>query len=376
MMAFPETLPIDGPLRPILLILEILLMLIGFQAALRSFKNYKELQDTIKGSRMHLAWFVLFFAYSFTIFIYIIADFFILDENVRFQGLQYGYITAAIGAFVFVYNIEAIGIINTKRVITIVFSALFVLLIFLFILSQFFGLVDGTLIQYFATIFWIPMTILFLVYTIKLNKLIRGKLKIYSTLLIIGIIIFILGFVGATDFAIENVGIGLYIRIIADLLAIGSIIIMSLFFSLLPSFRELEWKTSLISLFVVYKGGLCVFEHHFNEQREKNENPDGDFSSGTMMVGSVLEMIKSVLNTVLKKGDLKVLDLEDKKILLEQGTKIQVAMVTSEELDSSKFLLNKFLREFESFYGNILENWDGDTSAFEPAKGLITRIFG
>ncbi len=157
-------------------------------------------------------------------------------------------------------------------------------------------------------------------------------------------------------------------RLSSDIGSIVGICVVTLFFSMLPSWREIEWHAALDSLFIIYKGGICIYQHNFRKL--------GDISNNqTVVVGNVIEIIKSLIQKGTS-GRLKVIDFNEKKILLEQGDNVIVAMIAEVETESLNFLLHKFLILFERFFHDILEEWQGDNVEFEPTKALIQEIFG
>nr|MDO8116751.1 hypothetical protein [Candidatus Sigynarchaeota archaeon] len=366
-MAFPDTLPITGDFRLPLLIMEVLLVMEAVQIAFKFFKNYRTLQDTLRGSRMHAAWFGLFFTYSITTVLYIVADFFTLTENERAVILEAGYTIVASGALYYIFNIEKIAIIKTKRVFTVMFAALYVALLVLFPLSLL-SIIEHGIVQYFAISFWIPMSLLFFTYAGKLNRLIKGKLKIFSGLMIVGLVLLIVGFLGATDIAIENIGI--WVRLLGDGMQISGVFMMGIFFSLLPSWREIEWKETIESLYVVYKGGVPIFTYDFMSGDVKKE----DESQSSVRMAQTLEVIGSLLSEVLNKGSLKILDMGTKKVIVEQGEHVLFALVANAELDSLKIFLRDFRIAFERFFPE-LDKWSGDPTEFELAHGLVGKVF-
>ncbi len=356
------------PIRVPLVLMEVCMALIGVHLAFKFFKNNATSKETTRGSRMFVAWGWLFAGYAATIILYIIADFYMIDlAKARFDWLEVGYVALATGVLFYIYNIESVGIIKTKHVFSISFGILYFILLAFFVLSVFASVVDGTFVQLFAISFLVPLILLFFIYTAKINQLIKGKLKVYSAVMIIGLLIFILGWMGATDIVVKNFGIGNWMRLIADVMQISGLCILGLFFSLLPSWREIEWRASLKSLFVIYQGGTCIYQHDFTGREEPG--------SVNIMMGGVVEMVKSVLDQVLLSGSLKVFDFKDKKMLLEQGKHISVAIIVDSVSESLNYVLHDFTGRFEVFFGRVLDDWNGDSSVFEPTKVLIKWLF-
>ncbi len=356
------------PVRVPLLLIEVVMALFGVHLAFKFFKNYFTLQDTSRGSKMHAAWGWLFAGYAATIIIYIVSDFYATSIQNRFDWLEFGYVAMATGAWIYTYNIESVGVIKTKHVFTICFGTLYFILIVLLVFSVLARMVSGIVVQLFAIVFLIPMILLFFIYTSKINQLVQGKLKVYSAAMIIGVLLFMIGWMGATDIAVKSFGIGLWLRLIADILQIAGLGMIGFFFSLLPSWREIEWRASLKTLFVIYKGGTCIYQHDFTGREES--------SSVQIMMGGVVEMVKSLLDQVLLPGSLKVFDFKDKKMVLEQGEHVSIAIIADSVSDSLDYVLHEFTRRFEAFFEKILQDWNGDSSVFEPTKVLIKSLFG
>ncbi|MFX0100982.1 MAG: hypothetical protein ACFFCS_15510 [Candidatus Hodarchaeota archaeon] len=365
-MTYPETLPLEGGVRLPGLIIEAFIIYVALHVALLFFKKYKTTQDKARVNVMYLAWCSLFICFAITIFFFIIADYFTAVEDDRYFFLQFGYVSLATGGLFFLFHIEKIGFVNTKRLFTVIFGILFAILIVLLVISQFISMFD--IIQTFSFVFLVPSVGLIIVYTYKVNKLIRGKLKVFSSLMIAGLFILILGYVGNTDFALEN--IGLYLRVIADFLQILGIVFVGIFFGLLPGWKELEWVSSLHSLFVIYKGGTHVFQYDFQEKEGVKLDP--------MMVAGTLETTRSILNEAIKTAskELKVLDVGDKKILIQQGGYVSIALIANQDLESLRYLLHSFIVEFEGFFVSVLPDWEGDVEMFAPTKVLVKKIFG
>ena len=373
MMQFPDTLPLGiqgsiDPIRIMLIILEVAFITFGMHLAFLFFKNYRAMNDTARGSRMYAAWGWLFFSFSIMRVLILIADFYMLELFLRDIYLSFAYLVSATGALIFTYNIEGVGVIKSRHVLTITFLILYVVLIISVILFGIVHSISFVFIGNFATLFWAPVIILLSIYLIKVYKLVRGRLRIYSILMFAGIIVMILGYFGMTDLSIRFLG-GLTTRFIADIGSIVGIGTVALFFMMLPSWRELDWRLALESLFIVRKGGICIYEHDFVKNSGEND------STSSMMFANALEMIKMMLQETTT-GALKVLDFQDKKLLIEQGEKVMIVMIANMETASLRFLLHLFLTRFESFYHDTLTKWHGDTTGFESAKGLVQEIFG
>ncbi|MHA1847385.1 MAG: hypothetical protein ACTSXU_07050 [Promethearchaeota archaeon] len=226
--------------------------------------------------------------------------------------------------------------------------------------------------QYFSYVFVLPMFLLFFYYFRVIFRYIPSKLKIYLVLIIFFLFVFILGFLMTSDFVIRAFGIGLWSYLIGSVIQISGVVFISYFFIKIPSWQDIEWKNALNLLLVTYKGGSLLYSHSFKNGKEKSKEKD---DLEPMMLASVLEVIKNLLNAMVDTELLKVLDLQDKKIIVRQGKHVLVAVIVDEELHAINILLDSFIKEFETFYADVLGEWKGDVEVFFPTKSLVKKIF-
>lgn len=361
-MAYPDTIPLEGPFRLPLMFLEATIVYIVLHASLIFLKYYHDNKDTIKGSKLQLAWFWLTLGYAGTIFLYLFSDYFSMEEAQRNLLLNIAYLSEATGALFFFFNIEKLEIIRTRRFFSFLFGILYLVMVVLIVLGTT-GILVQELIQYFSLSFLVPMIGLFLFYTFKVYKLLPRKLKNYTFLIFIPTFFISFGTVMAGDAFVEDYG--LYSRVIGDLMQVTGIVCLTIYYLKMPTWRELEWKLKLKSIIVIGKGGVNVFTHHFKES-QKDINP--------ALVSSAIDIIRSLLGDLIP-GELKVLDNKDTKILIERGDLITVAMIADEHLDSLDFLLHQFKVEFEGYFWTTLIDWDGEMGAFEPGRMVVEKVF-
>lgn len=364
MNEYPDTVPIVNLRMPIMFT-SATCIYIGLHLAFLLFKYYKKNKDSTVETRLHLAWFSVYLSFSFMFIIYMVSDLFALTREFREQVLHVGYITVGTGGLFFVYNFEKLEFINTKRIITGVLLVLFAILVGLIVHYYITGTWGPA--QYFSYSFNIPLFILFSIYVIKIFRKLPWKQKIYTLLIISGLVLFMLGFLMTTDAIIIALGIGTASYLIGQVVMCCSLVIIALFNFKIPTWRELEWRDALRSLFIIYKGGTLLYQHDFKQQDDRKYN--------AMMIAGALEMIRNILGEVMNSDELETMDIEDKKIMMIQGTHVIIAILVTKNLKSMKYLLRMVLDEFESLFGNVLEKWHGDTDVFEPTVHLIEKIF-
>ncbi|MEX2719117.1 MAG: hypothetical protein Q6353_021605 [Candidatus Sigynarchaeum springense] len=340
------------------------IIIVALDVALIYIKKYVMLRDSVKGTRVHAAWASLFLGYAMMILFYLLGAMYTSTMHQRYHLLQLGYLSAATGAFFYIYYIEQLPYIAKRRVFTFLFGILYVALIIIIIIAFFADL--GTFVQWFAASFWIPNFGFITTYIYKINRMSIGKLRQLSVLVAIGFSTLILGVLGSTDAIQRPFGLG--VRFVADILQLAGIVMVGWFSSKLPSWKELEWETALESLYIIYKGGLLAYEYDFNEASQ------GAGQARTAIAVSALEAVRMLLNQVTKSGELKVVDFKDKKLFFESGKYITVIVVAKQQLDTLGYIISKIRKEIEKAFSDMLPTWSGDSADFAPATTIINRI--
>lgn len=361
---YPNSLPLEGPFRLPLLFLEASIVYIILQVAMLFLKHYYSNKDTIKGSKLQLAWFWMSVGYAGTMFMYLFSDFFTVDPIRRDLLLNIAYLSEATGALFFFFNIEKLEVIKTKRFFTFLFGIMYFVMLGMIIFNQMgFDLQD--IVSYFTYAFLVPMIALFLLYNFMIFKLLPRKLKVRAVFTFIPTFFLSFGAMMSGDAFIEDYGP--ISRFIGDLMQVVGEVSLSIYFLKIPTYRELEWKRNLNSIIVIAKGGINVFKHDFKKDRAREELHPA-------LVSSAIDVIRSLLSELIT-GELKVLDNEDTKILIERGELVTVAMIADDNLESLNFLLHQFRVEFEAFFWKTLQDWDGDSDSFKSAEIVLERVF-
>ncbi len=361
---YPDSVPLEGPFRLPIMLLNLGIFLATLHVALIYVKKYITLKDSVKGTRVHAAWASLFLGYGMMILFYWFGALYTSSLNERSHLLPFGYLSAASGTFFFIFNIEQLTYITVRRVFTMVFGILYIVLLVIIPISFIVDL--GNFLQYFAGIFWIPAICFVTFYIYKINKLSRGKLQNIAFFVLTGFLMLIFGSLGSTDWVQRLLGLG--IRVLADIFQLGGVVIIGISSFRVPTWKELGWEKAFDSLFVIYKGGILLYEHQFGNARPQIY--DGKMDTAV----SVLEATRNLLNTVIGSGELKVLDFDKRKLYFETGEHVTVVAVTNQELETLGFIIHKIRVEFEHAYASLLPNWNGDYSVFSATSAMINRI--
>ncbi|MHA1425728.1 MAG: MFS transporter [Candidatus Helarchaeota archaeon] len=231
------------------------------------------------------------------------------------------------------------------------------------ILSQFFGIpLIFNLIIAFSAIFCIAAAIVFVLLIsgdlFKSDKLYTGYAISVNSLLL-GLFLGMIS--GLTIF---------YQAITTILLSIGMIIILILFLvytkETLPSKEELEWKGTLYEFFCIASNGVCIFRQQFQEKTII----DADLFAGGLsgIISLVQEMTQSAKKT-------RIIDQEEKKILIEFGNNVTCVLLCSANLKILRKKLETITNEIEILFKDVFPIWTGNLDIFIPIGSLIEKNF-
>jgi hypothetical protein len=122
----------------------------------------------------------------------------------------------------------------------------------------------------------------------------------------------------------------------------------------------------LYDLYIIYnEGGRCIYHYKF-----------GGLNVNSELVGSFLDALSTfAMETIPSKGQMRLVDRGNVKILFEQGAHVTLALFASDDVPDTRGPLSLFLSKFEQNYANVLGSWDGNVSAFTDMDGLIKSIF-
>jgi MFS family permease len=135
----------------------------------------------------------------------------------------------------------------------------------------------------------------------------------------------------------------------------------------LPSRAERKWYEKVHTLLVISEGGLTLFEHRFVKE---SDGVDLDLTSGALT--GISQLIPEITRRNTK---VKIVKQENFSVMLEYTPMLTLALLTEEDLPVLRNKMQQFLAEFEAFFANLIENWNGDQIIFTPAKRLVKQIF-
>ncbi len=349
--------PIEFPYREPLMALELLIALIFIEITVYFIYKYRNNKKKFIPSVVELDWAILFFSFGITILLYIFGDFFAPTTDLRNLVLTLAYLTQTIGGILFIYHLELSRTIYTGYKLTIFTSSFLVIFIGMYLFFPSMLQTAGNSIAFFG------FAIILLYFLIIIRK-IWTFYKLHSMGLFIGILLWLIGYMGTTDVAFSLFG-GFNIRIIGDFAMLGGIVLVAFFVNTIPSLAEIGWREKVKYVLITTNSGISIYSENFQEQVKVNE----------VLISGAIWGIDVFLKNIMKEANLKIIKREKDVILLEKGNEISGMLVVEQDLKLLRYLLRKLVLQFEFYYARLLYNWSGDTSLFNPTKHLIRTIF-
>jgi hypothetical protein len=356
--------PITGALRELLLCLEWVfiflslelgaIFLIRYKTKQKEARNIQEISYAAIFLSISLAWF----------FIFILGDYYVEGEKMRYIMLNCGYFTQMTGTLIFLYFIEKSRIFFKKNLFSILFVLLLVFYIFIFTVDMIYDFKLGQIISYL--VIW-PLFFLCLfiyIYEIAKNLPDKTKFKITTLKFLFGLPLLISGLLLVSDNAI--VAFGLEIRILGDILQLMGILIFFLLFSTIPPFCEFDWYDKIDGVFLINESGLRLYDKIF---------PSGKSFMNSDMIAGALTSVKLMLEELTSSKGISIIKKKENIIIFYPGKYITGVIFCREELNSLKILLQRFIIKVETIYENILLKWVGDLTVFRPVENICNEVF-
>ncbi|MHA1309766.1 MAG: hypothetical protein ACTSQO_02460 [Candidatus Helarchaeota archaeon] len=130
--------------------------------------------------------------------------------------------------------------------------------------------------------------------------------------------------------------------------------------------QERNWVKSIHYLLVLNKkGGTPMYSYSFGAIIK-----DSALISG--MISAISDFVK---DTIGSKKMLRVIDQEDKKVILSHGKFSTIAILGDKNLPIIHTRSEKFLNDFEEKYADKITKWTGDMSVFKGVNKIIEKYF-
>ncbi|MFX1384211.1 MAG: hypothetical protein ACFFBP_17385 [Promethearchaeota archaeon] len=129
--------------------------------------------------------------------------------------------------------------------------------------------------------------------------------------------------------------------------------------------RQRNWEKSLRDLFVLTKQGVSMYNYSFGIELRRPELISG-------MISALSTFMQEATGS---KEDLRTIDQQDKKVILNHGEYTTVALICDKDLPIIHKRVKNFTEKFENRYGKQLLNWFGETSMFKDAETIVSKFF-
>lgn len=144
--------------------------------------------------------------------------------------------------------------------------------------------------------------------------------------------------------------------------------------------QEKSWDKALLAIFVMFNSGILLYHEDFKRDGEiKDETGDTLNEVGLVpdLISSGIVGITQLMQEIVQgKQIMRYIDNYSKKILLEAGKHIIVALIVQNDSRILRDKLRRFIEDFEIEYLDELEKASGyDMKRFESTKDLIRRYF-
>lgn len=352
-----------------MLILEWIFIILTFELSLIFLLRFIQPEKGLRNYR-ELGYFSLMMGLGLMWFFYILGDYYSSDEiirpfliwnegSMRSLYLNLGYISIMICALFCIFTFEYYEIFLFKRYF---FTVIFIIFLIMFHLVFLF---DMRITQTLSSGFWILFFFFFLFYLRKFYQKIEENRR---TRLIgqffLGFLLLAIGFVFTTDTSLNALGIEF--RLLGSISQLISIFIITNFFIKLPEFSEFDWKKKVEHIFLIDKGGICLY----NQSLQKNSKLMDE-----NLVAGAISSVNSLLSQLTQKEGISVIQKEGKLIITYPSEYVYGVLFCSEELDNIKKNLKSFVEKFELVYQDFLGNWNGDISIFSPVEEIVDQMF-
>jgi len=141
-----------------------------------------------------------------------------------------------------------------------------------------------------------------------------------------------------------------------------------IFYFCFTRFIELRWAEKIHHLYICLADkGTCLYDHSFIEEEAL------ECSLVTGFISGISSLVKEITHSQKR---LKVIDVEDIKLLIEHGNKKTIGILLTEEIYKIlRTKLRRLLEIFEEEFENELDAFSGYVSPFKRTKKFVERIF-
>ena len=340
--------------------LEFVIVLVCVQFFSKLFYRFLQAPNKYQELR-NLGWAFLFLGFGGLWIAFITADYFTSDMILRDTICLWGYFSLILGATVFVTFTEHIEHSKIK---------IFTTLLLVFLIITITGLIlDSRILTLTFLYCSAPVAVGYIVHYIRFLKKVTNNAKetqsaIWSCLL--GLSIILWGFFLTWDLILNSFGI--QIRIAGDVMILIGTLIFWFSLDAIPNPAEFEWKQSIKGIMLISsKSGLSYFSRFYRIDKMD--------ASQEFFISGALSSIDTILKAMMDDKRLKTVNLSDKTLHFEYRKSFIGVVFADQSMRILQFRLRQFADAFEQRFGDKLDQWNGDSSLFEPMERVTDKIF-
>ncbi len=347
-------------------------MFSSFELSIFFLIKYKKQQVQLKNSQ-DLGFFAMFLGFSTMWFFFIIGDYYSVDiiespfyiwrsGSYRTVLLNCGYVSVISGALLFMFFNEKNRKFLFKRYF---FTICYLIFLVIFIITFFINLQITTTLSIF---FWPSFVLFFLIYIIEFVRKVKAQENplLGMVKFLLPWVILLVGYILSMDDIIDN--FGLEFRLLGAIMQLTSIGLIFNFFRRLPPFFEFDWQNKIESIYIMNKGGACLYHMSFTE---KSASIDEDLITGA--IASINIMLEEIIRG--KKKGFSMIKKKGKIINIFSSEHITGVIFSTEELRFFNYNLRELIVKVEQIYHNVLINWSDDIEIFHPISNIIDELF-
>ncbi len=303
---------------------------------------------------IRLVWGVFLVGMSLNTLLFAIGDFYFNTEPAHTFWTKTGYIAMMLALVAFFFAMERVLPYRTGHVFSVCG-----------ILSAALTIVFPRNLMVYLTFAMSLVTVIgFVLFIIYTKSDTTGDARRDTIHMTTGFLLAIVGFLGRSDFVYYNLGESVYLSGIAlyviGLAIFGYVMVDS------PAMEEFDWRTHLIRLYVMDKGGILVYHHHFVDIPLRAQELTAAGISG----------IQSLMQEAMQSdAGLNHLSIGNYEILFAYTDYLTCVLLCTKPY---RVLLNKvieFSNQFQDLFGPDLRSFGGDITPFIPASEIVDALF-
>ncbi len=237
-----------------------------------------------------------------------------------------------------------------------------------------FAFLDTSTYLILLPIGWLGWSVAFMFsFVLFLHRNTGGFIRKRINLLLASALMFVLGWVGALNvvhsfFASDIVRVAFLILALAGLIGFyGSFYRVNLFI-------ESGWRGALEELYIIH-GKLQ--QPLYYQNLKASEGKEGEevtfFSGGLVGIDNIMKTIGASQGS--RASGVRLIEQQDKYLLVEHGFNVVVCFVTNQNLDSLRYYLRQIRVAWERYYASRPIDWaNAQKDIFGAMQGIVNRI--